>query len=97
MERRRDFVPVGVPVNYEALAAQIVQQLASKYPQGLPMSEDRHSREHDWIEAQMERDRERIQFWQDMRKHIGKWGAVSVLSFIGYWLWLAFKAAIKAV
>ena len=50
-----------------------------------------HSQHHEWIEAEIRKERERSQFWSDLRKHVAKWGAVSVITVLGYLLWRGFK------
>lgn len=50
-----------------------------------------HAQHHEWLEAEIQRERESKEFWADLRKHVAKWGVVSVLTLLGYLLWRGFK------
>lgn len=74
----------------------VAQKFAEKLQQARSVSDSEHYDHHRWITAKIARENAMRAFWEDMRKHVIKWGAVSLVSGIGYALWLGFKAALKA-
>ena len=67
------------------LAAEDIDEIVSR------LGHSQHAQHHEWIAAEIQRERERTEFWADLRKHVAKWGAVSVLTLAGYLLWRGFK------
>lgn len=68
----------------ETLAIAIAKALQ----QARSVSDSEHYDHHVWITERINRERAWREFWEKMRDHVAKWGAVSVLSAIGYALWL---------
>lgn len=60
------------------------------------VSDSEHYDHHRWISAKIERENAARDFYEEMRKHVMKWGAVSLISGIGYAAWLGFKAVVRA-
>jgi hypothetical protein len=55
------------------------------------VTEQDHAQHHAYIKKLIAREVQREEFWHDLRRHVAKWGAVSVLSAAIYGLWLAAK------
>ena len=77
-------------------ADMLALKLAQALQQSRSVSDSEHYDHHRWITAKIERENAWRNFWEDMRRHVAKWGAVSVISAVGYALFLGVKAAIKA-
>lgn len=80
----------------EADADMLAQKFAEKLQQSRSVSDSEHYDHHRWITARIERENAWKAFWEDMRRHVAKWGAISIISSIGYALYLGVKAVIKA-
>lgn len=48
--------------------------------QARSVSDSEHYDHHKWIEAQIESEKWRKEFWRQMVMHVSKWGAVAILS-----------------
>jgi len=70
--------------------------IAKALQQARSVSDSEHYDHHRWISARIERENAWRIFWEDMRKHVLKWGAISLISGIGYAVWLGVKAALRA-
>jgi hypothetical protein len=62
----------------------VKEAMSSAFPEGDP---EGHRRYH---EASIRHAEQRAEFWQAMRKEIGKWGLISVLGFLAMAAWRAF-------
>lgn len=67
---------------------QFALALAKALQQARSVSDSEHYDHHVWITERINREKAWREFWEKMRDHVAKWGAVSVLSAIGYALWL---------
>lgn len=76
----------------EKLAIAIARALQ----QARSVSDSEHYDHHRWITAKIARENAWTAFWEDMRRHVIKWGAVSLITSAGYALWLGTKAILKA-
>lgn len=54
-----------------------------------------HTAHHEWIEAQIRKDTARAEFWDRLREHLIKWGAVSLVTLVFYLMWQGFKHYVK--
>lgn len=72
----------------------IVRKFAHAMQQMRSVSDSEHYDHHRWLTERIERDQARRLFWEEMQKHVAKWGSVAILSFIFYGIWLAAKEAI---
>ena len=70
--------------------------IAKALQQARSVSDSEHYDHHRWISARIEREHAWRRFWEDMRSHCLKWGAISVITGIGYAAWLGFKAVLRA-
>lgn len=77
------------PIIEETDVEKLAIAIAKALQQARSVSDSEHYDHHVWMRAKIERENEMKQFWQDMRTHCSKWGAISVLSFIFYGLYLA--------
>ena len=59
------------------------------------LSDTDHHNHHNWIASQIKKDEARIAMYDELTKHVAKWGSVGVLSSIFYGLYLVFKEASK--
>jgi len=71
----------------EHLAVAIAKALQS----ARSVSDSEHYDHHVWISGRIERDKQAKLFWEDMRRHVSKWGVVSVISGLFYAAWLGFQ------
>lgn len=70
---------------------QFALALAKALQQARSVSDSEHYDHHVWITERINREKAWREFWEKMRDHVAKWGAVSVLSAIGYALWLGLQ------
>ena len=75
----------------EEEAEMIAQKFAEKLQQARSVTDSEHYNHHKWIAKQIERDEARIRLYDELTKHVVKWGLVGVLSFLFYAVWLAAK------
>ena len=54
-----------------------------------------HSAHHEWIEAQIAKDTARAAFWDRLREHLAKWGAVSLITLLFYLAWQGVRHYVK--
>jgi len=66
------------------IGEKIAGLMQAAFPEGDP---EGHRRHHELVIAQAE---EKAEFWKAMRKEIGKWGLIGVLSFIVVAIWHSF-------
>ncbi len=78
------------PDDIEGLATAIAKALQ----QSRSVSDSEHYDHHMWIKGQIDLDKRRIAFWEDMKRHVTKWGAISIISAMLYALYLAAKQEI---
>jgi len=76
---------------FEKMAVHIAKALQ----QARSVSDSEHYDHHVWIKGQVERDQARRVFWDQLHTHVVKWGVVSVLTFLGFALWLGIKSWMK--
>ena len=69
---------------------EIATALAEILDQRRAVEESEHAEHHQYIREQIEGQRERRELYAELRKHLVKWGAVGVISFVGMacWYWL---------
>lgn len=68
----------------EEVKSAVREAMAEAFPGGDP---DGHRRHH---EAVIKAAEQRAEFWQTMRKEIGKWGLISLAGFLAMAAWRAF-------
>lgn len=57
----------------------------------MTIEDELHEAHHRWIEAQIQKEKWRSKFWEKMAVHAAKWGVVSVLSALGYAVYLGLR------
>lgn len=72
----------------EQEAEHLAIAIAKALQQARSVSDSEHYDHHVWITERINREKAWREFWEKMRDHVAKWGAVSVLSAIVYALWL---------
>lgn len=77
-------------------AQEIAEAVVAALDSRRAVTEEEHARHHAYLETLIERERKREEFWQDLGKHVAKWGAISVLSAAFYGLWLLLKTKLGA-
>lgn len=55
------------------------------------ISDESHYNHHTWIAAKIKREEALEALLTELAKHVTKWGAVGVLSFVFYGIYLAIK------
>ncbi len=70
--------------------------IARALQQARSVSDSEHYDHHVWITEQIARERAARKFWEALRDHVIKWGAISIVSTTGYAFYLGFKALLKA-
>ena len=78
----------------ESEAEMLAQKFAEKMQQARSVSDSEHYDHHRWISERIKQTEARRVFWEEMHKHVSKWGSVAILSFVFYGIWLAAKEAI---
>ena len=75
----------------DALAIAIARALQQAHS----VSDSEHYDHHQWITKKMKAEEWRAEFWEKMVEHVTKWGAISIISAIGYALYLGFMQEMK--
>ena len=65
--------------------------IARALQQARSVSDSEHYDHHVWIKQRIEAERSKLEFWNSMRTHVLKWGAISVVSAGVYALWLGVR------
>lgn len=76
-------------------AEKLAIAIAKALQQSRSVSDSEHYDHHRWISAKIARENAMRDFYDEMKKHVIKWGAISMITGIGYAAWLGFKAVIK--
>ena len=71
----------------EQLALAIAKALQS----ARSVSDSEHYDHHRWISSKIERENAWRSFWDEMRRHVIKWGSISMISGLFYAAWLGFQ------
>lgn len=58
------------------------------------ISDNDHYNHHNWISAKIKSEESRAALFDELTKHVAKWGTIGVISFIFYGLYLAVKQGI---
>lgn len=69
--------------------------LVGMLQQSRSVSDSEHYDHHVWIKTRIEADRERKEFWRDMRKSLARWGFVGLAGALLFSIWLWIKYEIK--
>ena len=71
-------------------AKEIARELAAILDERRQVAEEEHSDHHAFLRELIDERRRKREMYEDLRRHLTKWGAVGVLSFIGMacWYWL---------
>lgn len=83
-----------MPMLREEEAEMIAQKFAEKLQQARSVSDTEHYAHHRWIAKQIERDEARTRLFDELTKHVMKWGIIGVVSFIFYGAYLAARAGL---
>ena len=75
------------PDDTQSLAVAIAKALQ----QSRSVSDSEHFDHHVWITGQIEKDKRRAKFWEEMTTHVAKFGAWSIITGSVYAMWLGFK------
>jgi len=82
-------------VEAEIFAEKFAQKFAEKLQQARSVSDSEHYDHHKWITAKIQRENAMRAFWEDMQKHVAKWGAISIITGLFYAGWLGFKQLVR--
>ena len=77
----------------EEEAERLAVAIAKALQQARSVSDSQHYDHHVWITERIKREQAWASFWHDLHRHVAKWGAVSLLSIIGYAAYLGAKHA----
>lgn len=77
-------------------AEMLAQKFAEKLQQARSVSDSEHFDHHTWITEKIKREQAMRVFWEQMAEHVAKWGAITLITGMGYALWLGIKHALKA-
>lgn len=80
----------------EADAERISVAVAKALQAARSVSDSEHYGHHKWISAKRAREEAWRDVWVDLRKHVLKWGAVSLLTGFFYVIWLGIKAMVRS-
>lgn len=58
------------------------------------VSDSIHYDHHSWIQKQITKEEARTALYQELTRHVYKWGMIGVLTFILYGVWLAIAQAL---
>lgn len=75
----------------EEEAAHLATAIAKALQQARSVSDSEHYDHHIWITSQILREKAWIAFWEEMKRHVAKWGTISVISGLFYAVWLGFQ------
>lgn len=75
---------------------KIAIAIARALQQARSVSDSEHYDHHRWISERINKEKARRVFWEEMQKHVSKWGAISILSGLFYGLWLGLKQVLRA-
>lgn len=79
----------------EEEAEHLSVAIARALQQARSVSDSEHYDHHAWITERIKREKAWREFWERMRDHVAKWGAVSLISSLGYALWLGIEQILK--
>ena len=82
--------------NPSNVAKQIGLEVAKALQQARSVSDSEHYDHHKWISERIDSEKAKRQFWEEMRRHVFKWGMVSVISAGFYALYLGLRQEVKA-
>jgi len=74
---------------------ELAVAIAKALQQARSVSDSEHYDHHKWITERITHEKMRQKFWGEMQRHIAKWGAISLLSFGFYALWLGLRQVLK--
>lgn len=77
-------------------AEKLAIAIARALQQARSVSDSEHYDHHVWITAKIKREEAWMDFWIDMRAHVARWGAISIISGAGYALYLGLRQLAKA-
>ena len=77
-------------------ADKLAIAIARALQQARSVSDSEHYDHHVFIAERIKEVKARRQFWEDLHRHVIKWGAVSLISGGGYALYLGVKQMLKA-
>lgn len=75
---------------------EITQAVLDALDRRREISEAQHIEDHNFIRNLIHREERRGDFWRDLHSHVLKWGALSLLSVLGYALWIYIRQQIQA-
>lgn len=79
------------PEDIDSLARAFAEALQ----QARSVSDSEHFDHHKWITARIEKEGARRLFWDEMTKHVVKWGVIGVVSGLLYALYLGIRISLK--
>lgn len=71
----------------DEIARAVCDELDRRHSEGRRvrdgMTEAEHSAQHAFVEILMDRERQRLEVWRDLHKHVVKFGTLSVITALG--------------
>ena len=86
----------GTPLT-DTEAERIAMIFSRVLQQARSVSDSEHYDHHRWITAKIEAEQEKRKFWQEMRRHVTKWGLIGALTGLASALYLAAEAWVRHV
>lgn len=80
----------------EIFTEKMATKFAQKLQQARSVSDSEHHDHHTWITEKIKHERAMKDFWQQMSAHVAKWGAITLITGMGYAMWLGVRAILKA-
>lgn len=68
-------------------AKEIAREVAAILDERLAVTEKEHAEHHVFLRELIDERRRRREMYEDLRRHLAKWGAVGLLSFLGMVVW----------
>lgn len=72
----------------------ITQRFTEKLQQARSVSDSVHYDHHMWLKKKIEKEEARARLYDELTRHVYKWGIIGVASFVGYAVYLAVKEAL---
>lgn len=86
MLSKDELVEVTDMIAVAAAKAAVTALKESKF-----VSDQEHANHHGWIASKIKSEEARTELFKELTKHVVKWGAIGILSFIFYGIYLALK------
>lgn len=74
---------------------EVAKAVVAELQKGRNIAEEKHKADHAFIDSLIKKQNQRADTWQAVKVHVLKYGALSLLSFLGVLTWHFMKEHIK--